>query len=92
MGMRIENINKNRCSSKYERRSSDCGGKESSRTNLKTVTDPEHGHAEIEHGRVDPGSVFVVYRVRRSGEDDTCESQRWVVRIRGERDGGVDVR
>ena len=38
---------------------------------LKTVTDPKDGHAEIEHGRVDPGCVFVVHRVRGSGEDDT---------------------
>lgn len=42
-------------------------------TYLKTVTDPKDGYTEIEHGRVDPGSVFVVHRVRGSGEDDTCE-------------------
>lgn len=47
-------------------------------TDLKTVTDPKDGHAEIEHGRVDPGSIFVVYRVRGTGEDDTCESQRYL--------------
>jgi hypothetical protein len=68
--------------------------KESSRTNLETVTDPKDGHAEIEHGRVDPGRVFIVYRVRGSGEDDTCDTQRYIERTKGERDGdgGVNVK
>jgi len=44
------------------------------RTHLETVTDPEDGHAEIKDGRVDSRGILVVYRVGRSGEDDTCHN------------------
>ena len=44
------------------------------RTHLETVTDPEDGHAEIKDGRVDTRGILVVYRVGRSGKDDTCDN------------------